>query len=154
MKRVLMGCLAGFAATVPMTAAMVWLHRRLPHEERYPLPPQEITEEASKGVGLDQHTDAEGQLGLALASHFAFGTAAGGMYGLLDEKIPLPPALRGATYGLAVWAVNYLGLLPAAGLYRSPAQEPRRRKALMITAHLVWGPVLGVLLDRLQARTR
>ncbi len=154
MNRVLVGCLAGFAATLPMTAAMVWLHRRLPAEERDPLPPQEITQEASKDVGLDQHMDREGRLGLTMAAHFAFGTTAGGVYGLLNEKMPLPPALRGATYGLAVWAVNYLGLLPAIGLYRPPSHEPPRRKALMMAAHLVWGPVLGVLLDRLQARTK
>jgi uncharacterized membrane protein YagU involved in acid resistance len=152
MNRVLIGCLAGFAATLPMTAAMVWLHRRLPEEERYPLPPHEVTKEASKGVGLEQHVEGERGLGLTLTAHFAFGTAAGGVYGLLDEKIPLPPTLRGSAYGLAVWAVNYLGLLPAAGLFRPPAHEPPRRKALMAAAHLVWGPVLGVLVDRLHAK--
>jgi uncharacterized membrane protein YagU involved in acid resistance len=152
MNRVLIGCLAGFAATLPMTAAMLWLHRRLPAEERHPLPPHEVTQEASKAVGLDQHVDEEGRLGLTVAAHFAFGTAAGGVYGLLDERIPLPPALRGGAYGLAVWAVSYLGWLPAVGLFRPPAHEPPRRQALMAAAHLVWGPVLGVLVDRLHAK--
>ena len=41
------------------------------------------------------------------------GTTAGGLYGLAGRHLPLPAPLTGAAFGLAVWAGNYLGLLPA-----------------------------------------
>lgn len=38
------GSVAGCVATLPMTLAMEAMHRQLPPEEQYPLPPREITD--------------------------------------------------------------------------------------------------------------
>ena len=44
MSRLMIGALAGITATTVMTATMRRLHSKLPDEEKYPLPPREITE--------------------------------------------------------------------------------------------------------------
>jgi uncharacterized membrane protein YagU involved in acid resistance len=150
MERILKGFLAGMSATAPMTVVMLLIHRLLPSGEQYPVPPYEVTEEAIRDAGLlGKAVDKQESAELALLAHFGFGGLAGTLYGALSGLIPLPGAAAGALYSLLVWAVNYLGLLPAAGLYRAPDYEPARRHAMMVAAHLVWGAVLGWLLGRM-----
>ncbi|MDB5323047.1 MAG: hypothetical protein JWN40_4678 [Phycisphaerales bacterium] len=153
------GLLSGLAATLPMTAVMEILHRALPAQERYPLPPRQITQRLTRKVGVEQELDESSKTGLTLVSHFAYGAAAGGVYaevaGQLRQplrQIPLPPAARaaaaGTLYGLLVWTVSYLGLLPAAGILAPATRHPARRNALMIVAHVIWGATLGLLVER------
>jgi hypothetical protein len=144
------GALAGFAATVPMTVAMELMHRYLPQEERYPLPPREITMEVAEEAGVKEELDEKERLGLTLAAHFAYGTAVGALYAPLARSLPAHPVLKGAGYGLIVWAGSYLGLLPALGILRPATEHPTRRTALMIAAHLVWGSVTGVLTEEMR----
>jgi uncharacterized membrane protein YagU involved in acid resistance len=149
MNRQLAGVISGFTATIPMTAAMVALHKALPPEHQAPLPPRQITENAAAAAGVNDELDEEERRGASLAAHFGFGTAAGIGFAPLAGKSGLPPAAEGALYGLAVWGGNYLGLLPAAGLYRSAVEEPATRNALMITAHIIWGTALGLVFHAL-----
>lgn len=146
----LIGTLAGFVATVPMTVAMELMHRRLPAKERYPLPPREITMEIAEDAGVKEQMDEPERLGATLAAHFGYGAATGALYAPLARRAQLPPVVGGATYGLVVWAGSYLGLLPALGILRPATEHPARRNALMIAAHLVWGAVTGVLVESLE----
>jgi hypothetical protein len=95
----LRGALSGCVATVPMTAAMLAWHRRLPLPERYPLPPRQITMNVARRLGI------KGQLG--------------------------PRQKTAATLALQI-------LTPAT-------DHPKRRNALMVASHLVWGSVTGCL---------
>jgi uncharacterized membrane protein YagU involved in acid resistance len=147
MNDLVSGALAGLAATVPMTGVMEVLHRRLPPQERYPLPPREISDKVMEEAGIDNHLDEQERKNLALLSHFAYGATVGALYGPLSRVSPLPPVLSGVAYGLCVWAGSYLGLLPALGILRPATEHPPRRTALMIAAHVVWGSVLGALVD-------
>jgi uncharacterized membrane protein YagU involved in acid resistance len=148
MNRMKAGVVAGLVATVPMTAVMLALHRRLPLGEQYPLPPQEITAEMAEKAGLDEHV-GEPEHGVATTlTHFGYGAATGGIYGALIDGVDAPPAALGAAYGVAVWVASYLGLLPALRILRPAMEHPARRNALMIAAHLVWGVTLGILADR------
>jgi putative membrane protein len=147
MNRIGAGALGGFLATVPMTAVMFYWHRRLLRREQYPLPPHEITAKLAQEAGQGHRVNELEHDAATWVSHFAYGTAKGGLYGTFQESIPAPPALKGAAYGLAVWAGNYLGLLPALGILRPATEHPARRNALMITAHLVWGACLGLVAD-------
>ena len=149
-----LGAVAGCIATVPMTWAMEAMHRRLPRRERYPLPPRQITMRVAEEAGVKEQLDEDDRFGLTLLAHFGMGTAAGALYGLLAPKQPLPGPLAGAGFGLAVWAGNYLGLLPALSLLRPATEHPPRRTALMVTAHLVWGVVVGALVDSRPDRGR
>jgi uncharacterized membrane protein YagU involved in acid resistance len=146
------GALAGLVATIPMTLAMEVMHRSLPPHERYPLPPREITEELTAKAGVKEHLDEEEQVGLSLLSHFSYGASAGMVYAALAQKYTLVPLPGGITFGLGLWTISYLGLLPAMGILRPATEHPPRRNALMVTAHVVWGSVLGLLVDRFQER--
>jgi hypothetical protein len=152
MKDVLLGSVAGCVATFPMTWAMEALHRRLPPGERYPLPPRKVTMRLAEQAGVEDELDEEERLGLTLLAHFGMGTAMGALYGPLSRRLPLPAPLAGAAFGLAVWAGNYLGLLPALGLLRPATEHPPRRTALMVAAHLVWGVSAGLALEAMRGR--
>ncbi|HYO84530.1 MAG TPA: hypothetical protein VES20_24220 [Bryobacteraceae bacterium] len=146
---------AGAAATVPMTAVMVALHKILPGEPDSPLPPREITEHAAEAVGAEEAMDELGEGGrqaTTLAAHFSYGAAAGVAYLPFSGKSGMPPALEGAAFGMGVWGASYLGLMPATGLYRSATKEATARNVLMIAAHVVWGAALGQLYHELSKR--
>ena len=146
------GALSGLAATVPMTLAMLAMHRRLPVQERYPLPPREVTERLATRVGAEHHLRSDSDRSAAsYAAHFAFGAAAGAAFGPMGTRVEHPIA-AGVLYGIAVWAGAYLGVLPGLGLRKAATRQPHRREELMIVAHVVWGAALGVLTDRLSDR--
>jgi uncharacterized membrane protein YagU involved in acid resistance len=152
MNALLSGPVAGLTATVPMTWVMDALNRRLPPEERYPLPPREITSEVTKQAGVRHQLEEGDHQNLTLAAHFAYGAAAATLYAALAPALPRAPLATGMAYGLAVWAGSYLGLLPALGILRPATEHPPRRTALMIAAHLVWGAANGLIVDRLGRR--
>ena len=133
--RLLAGGIAGFAATLPMTLAMRALHRRLPEEESYPAPPRELIDRTFGALGEENARD------LTLASHFAYGAAAGALTAAL---LPRPGPVAGAAAGLAVWAGSYLAWIPAVGLLEPATDHPARRNAMMIAAHLVWGAAMAM----------
>lgn len=150
MNDLAIGAASGLAATVPMTWAMDIMHRYLPHHERHPLPPRQITERvAAEAVGWSELDDPE-HFWLTLASHFGYGAAAGVLYAPLAKRLPVPPILGGTAYGLIVWAGSYFGLLPALGILPSATKHPVRRTALMFAAHVVWGSALGSFIDLLE----
>lgn len=140
MRPFVFGALAGLAATMAMTAAMRRMHRHLPAEEQYPLPPREIVDRIS-----DPGSEVAARTATML-SHFGFGAGAGALFAL-----PSVNRLGGARYGLAVWAASYLGWLPALGILTPATDHPLRRNVLMVGAHIVWGLVLQRSLDELEA---
>jgi uncharacterized membrane protein YagU involved in acid resistance len=143
----LAGAVAGFAATLPMTLAMLALHRRLPWHERYALPPRQITLRLAERFGLRRKMGEPARSGATLAAHFGYGALMGAAYAPLAKGLPVPRAASGVGFGLAAWAGSYFGWLPAAGLLSPPTDHPGRRNALMIAAHLLWGAAAGLLLD-------
>lgn len=151
---ILAGLIAGTLATLPMTAAMVLMHRRLPWSERYPLPPSEITGKVAASAGLRQHLGPQEQKGLTIAAHFGYGAVAGAVYAPLSKHLPGSAPARGVAFGLAVWTSSYLGLLPALGILEPATEHPPRRIALMIAAHVVFGAALGWAFEWLGPRDR
>lgn len=143
MDQTIQGSLAGLAATVPMTLLMEVLHRQLPQRERYALPPRKITMSMAKVVGLADKLDEQERQSATLASHFGYGAMAGAAYGAVGHKV-LPGVTGGIIYGVGIWAISYLGWLPATGMYPSATKAPARRNALMIGAHVAWGMTLGM----------
>jgi putative membrane protein len=146
----LRGAVAGCVATAPMTVVMTALHHLLPRNEQYPLPPSEIVEQIAENVHVEQHIDRQQHVLLTLLGHFGYGAAVGGGYPLLAPRLPFGAATNGIVYGLGVWTISYLGLLPAAGLLAPATEHPARRNALMIVAHVVWGATTGWLFEQMQ----
>jgi uncharacterized membrane protein YagU involved in acid resistance len=149
MNKIIIGAVAGLAATIPMTLLMVEWHRRLPREERYPLPPREIFDELIERVTVDDDLSETQKTNFSIASHFAYGTATGALYAPLISTFNQPSLTNGALYGVGVWAVSYLGWLPAFQILRPATDHPARRVALMIAAHVVWGGTLGIFTRKL-----
>lgn len=139
-SRMLLGAIAGATGTVAMTAAMNRMHAALPEEERYPLPPREITER----VLIDGPDEAV--MDAATVAHLAYGAAIGALIGGMRPGIG-PGA--GAAAGVGVWAASYFGWVPGFGVLEPADEHPPRRNALMIAAHLVWGGVTALALGSL-----
>ncbi|MFN4088082.1 MAG: hypothetical protein ACK4QW_03435 [Alphaproteobacteria bacterium] len=142
--RMITGAIAGLVATFAMTVAMRQLHRLLPHRERYPLPPRELTERltptAPRDGGADHDVDS-GPQQTAMVAHFAYGAATGAFLPLIRAR---PTMSEGSAYGVFVWAASYLGWIPLVGALRPATEHPGRRNLLMIAAHLVWGSALVI----------
>jgi uncharacterized membrane protein YagU involved in acid resistance len=145
------GAVAGFVATAPMTIVMQALHEQLPQRERYPLPPSEIVNHLADEAGVGEQIDQPEHVALTLLAHFGYGAATGAVYAPLARELRPPALLGGVGFGLAVWGVSYLGLLPALGILRPATEHPARRNGLMIGAHIVWGAALGLLVERLRS---
>ena len=128
-SRLVIGGIAGFVATMAMTAAMRRLHAKLPAKERYPLTPREIVDAV-----LDPPAAAAPDL--TLAAHFAYGAGCGALLAAANPRIG--PA-TGALAGGAVWLGSYMGWIPAFGVLKPATGHPARRNAVMIAAHFAWG---------------
>ena len=150
MQSAVAGVLAGLGATVPMTVAMVAMHRQLPKRQRHSLPPRKITMAAAGKVGARQHLNESQRTSLTLIAHFGYGATVGGIFGLLAPREPSKSVPAGIAYGLLVWAGSYLGLLPALRLHRPATREPTERNALMIAAHIIWGAAAGAAVPLLR----
>ena len=128
-SRLVIGGIAGFVATMAMTAAMRRLHRQLPAKERYPLTPREITDSV-----FDPPASVSPDLTLAL--HFAYGAGCGALLAAADPKVG---RIGGTLAGSAVWLTSYMGWIPAFGVLKPATDHPARRNAVMLAAHFVWG---------------
>ena len=149
MNGLVAGTLAGLVATAPMTATMLLLRRLAPETRHAPLPPEAVTEEAAERVDLRDDLGESGVDSVAWIGHFAYGAAAGTLYApLARSPRPVP---TGIAVGLALWAVGYLGWVPAFGLMPPATEQPAARNALMIAAHAVWGGTTAALAARLVA---
>jgi uncharacterized membrane protein YagU involved in acid resistance len=133
-SRLLIGGIAGFVGTMAMTAAMRRMHDRLPGKDRYPLPPREIVDSTAARAGIA--LSGEAAKDVTTAAHFAYGAAVGAVIGALN---PTPAKPTGAAAGVAVWLASYMGWIPAMNVLEPATRHPRRRNALMLGAHLVWG---------------
>ena len=144
----LRGAAAGFAATVPMTIAMEALRAALPAEQNRRMPPREIVdrtvEKAADATGEDANLDSGSRIALTTIAHFAFGAAAGAVYGATVGSRRASP-LTGIAYGLAVWALAYGVGLPSLGLHPAATDDTQDRNEVLIVSHVVWGATLGIL---------
>lgn len=143
MNRYLAGAVAGALATVPMTLVMIALHRRLPRRQRYPLPPRQITANVAARVGAGRLLTGDRMTAATLAAHFGYGAAVGSLYAVLADGRRAKNLYAGGAYGVAVWALSYLGWIPALRILPPATRHPMPRNALMLLSHLVWGAALA-----------
>lgn len=142
-----MGAIAGTIATIPMTMFIKAVHALLPRYQQDPIPPQQITERATGKAGFRDKLTSNQRRYLGVIAHFLFGAGAGTFYGFLERSTRPPAFLGGIAFGLGVWTCSYLGWLPAMGLYRKPRHESSGRHFMMIGAHIIWGGILGLLVE-------
>lgn len=145
---VLRGAAAGFAATVPMTIVMEALRAALPRERHRRMPPREVVDgtvqKSTETTGEPAEIDRGDRIVLTTIVHFAFGAAAGAVYGMAAGS-HRSSTLKGMTYGLAVWALAYGVGLPSLGLHPAATHDTKDRNEVLIASHAVWGAMLGAL---------
>ncbi|HMJ51409.1 MAG TPA: FAD-dependent oxidoreductase [Polyangiaceae bacterium] len=142
-----LGAVGGAVATLAMSAAMLV-------EKKLGLlgepPPKKIVRALRRRGGI-LGTSREAENAATLLAHWGFGIASGALFGLLHggRRGTARSSLLGASYGAAVWAVNYSGWIPALGIMRAPHRDRPLRPTSMVLAHLVFGSVLGAFVERL-----
>ena len=140
------GAAAGCAATVPMTIAMEGLRAVFPREQARRAPPREVVDRTIEKTGNVTEVEPGDRFLLTTAAHFAFGAAAGALYGaLVDPR--RSSALLGMIYGLGVWGLAYGVVLPALGLHTAASDDTRERNQVLVGSHLAWGLSLGKMVE-------
>jgi uncharacterized membrane protein YagU involved in acid resistance len=145
----LRGAISGIVATVPMTVPIIVARRTgligTP-------PPVEISANVAARTDLLPERIGGGFPISWIAAHFGYGGACGTVYALVTPTLPPAPAVKGLVFGGLVWAVSYLGYLPAMKLYPAPDDDAPPRTIVMIAAHAVFGLALGQVEHRLRSR--
>lgn len=145
-ERAVAGALAGVVGTTAMSVP-IFLAREFGVIGQ--APPKEIARNAALETGTRQHmTHQEFSVGWLLA-HLGYGAGSGLVFALVRRFLPLNSPILGAVYGSILWAVSYLGVMPALGLYPLQQGAARRVVAVMLPAHWIYGAVAGEALDLL-----
>jgi hypothetical protein len=143
------GVAAGVVGTACMTAVQeVMARRRRAHApssaertdgdpwEKAPAPAL-LAKRVIEGV-LQREVPAERISLLTNAVHWGYGTAMGGLYGLVEGSVRPRPAVHGVVFGLGVWAGSYASLVPL-GLYEPPWHYKASSIAKDVSYHLAYG---------------
>jgi putative membrane protein len=129
------GLVAGLIGGLVGTVAKTFAERMFPprtHGE--PEPPEKLAE------NLAGHPLSASDKAVAAESiHWAFGAAAGAVYGALAEYYPAATAKEGASFGIALEALTHETALPALGLSAEPQDQTTRERASEMTSHVVYG---------------
>lgn len=141
------GALAGTAATLAMSVVMLAAQRAGLMGR---LPPRQITEATIDAVPKVEAPTEESINALSVGAHLGFGAAAGALFAVVYQMVrsARPAPLAGMIFGFAVWAVSYVGWIPALGIMPPPQRDRPGRPESMLVAHLVYGLVLGTLVGR------
>jgi hypothetical protein len=146
------GFAGGLVATVAMSTVMVVAQKAglMGH-----MPPKKISDGFLAALGIRRKTPEPARKALATLNHFAFGGACGALFGLGREvwrvrsrgsfgvRRRRAPIVAGLAFGTAVWAVSYMGWVPAMRIMPKPQNDRTGRPTSMVLAHWVFGAVLA-----------
>jgi hypothetical protein len=143
------GAVAGVAATTAMSAVM-FVSRKAGLMGK--MPPERITEAGLRVLRV--HASESSEDALSTVAHLGYGAGVGALFAVAERttRLPVPGAVAGALYGLAVWTVSYAGWIPALGIMPPPHRDRHDRQTSMILAHLMYGAVLGMLTGRVRTK--
>jgi hypothetical protein len=116
--------------------------------------PMQVVERMKQANPLEDRPLAK--RGLALATHFAYGTAAGAAFGALrrEREGPATELAVGATLGVLLWGIGWAGYCGGSvgpdsylslGAARAPWSYNTPRALLPVLDHAVYGAVWGLL---------
>ncbi len=146
------GAVGGFGATLMMSVVML-TSRRLGLTPQ--LPPDRIAEAAVQAITDRPPSDAEQRV-VATIAHLAFGSVAGALFGVAVSPLRWLPAAAlaaiGAIYAIGIWLVSYQGWIPMLRIMPSASRDDGGRVGTMVTAHVVYGSALGLMIRALRDR--
>jgi hypothetical protein len=100
--------------------------------------------------GEEPSRERGAQLGWTV--HWGYGLAVGGLFGLLERRLPVDGLSAGLGYGAALWLLGDELAVPMLGLSKGPTAHPPRVHAQALGAHLVYGLATGAALSALERR--
>lgn len=156
MRNLLAGAIAGGVATLAMSPLMAprltrAVARTVP--DTAPLeefPPRRVVQAVEQRVSDGEPLPEQAEDIATWTSHIGFGMAMGALYGLARPASRGSSAATGALFGLTVWAVSYLGWLPAIGVTTGTASGRPDTLPFPFVAHVVYGLTTGVVYDQLR----
>ncbi len=132
------GSIAGAVATTTMTAFMRAAQQTGFYQKE--LPPTKVTRAATKTLGLEQFVSSEQETLLTGLTHWAFGMVGGACFGVASKSSnQLPAQAGGLVFGLLVWAVSYMGWVPALGILPMPWNQRPKHGLMPFFAHVIYG---------------
>jgi hypothetical protein len=138
--RLILGSVSGLAASGMMSVYMNLTHRLLPREQKYHLPPKEITLALAARAGMSDEISEEPVKTMATgAGHFGYGALGGILFSMGFPRLQINPLIAGSLFGFLYWTIGYLGWIPATGILSPATRHPPQRALLTLTAHLVYG---------------
>jgi hypothetical protein len=139
---ILRGMTAGLIAAGVMSAARLLAHRAGLIER---MVPQVLQERVAGSAGIDVPGGQSGHQLAAEVIHHAVSLTFGGLLGAVSRR---PGLGTGVAYGLAIWAVDALGLLPALRVDRVGG------RGVDAAAHGIFGVTLALAMRELAAQPR
>jgi putative membrane protein len=104
-------------------------------------PPQELAQQLGFSHHLTHATisfNGNEVMIFSLLLHFAFSIFFIGVYCVLAEKWPQIKLWQGVAYGLLIWFVWHVVLMPALGTIPAPWDQPVAEHASEISGHAAW----------------
>ncbi|WP_219413702.1 DUF6789 family protein [Pseudonocardia nigra] len=146
---VIRGAAAGVVATTVMSGVLEAGRRATAFTRQ---PPTLIVRTVLTGSPAHGVT-AEGLL--AVLAHFGYGTSCGALFALLTRRRrPEAGPGVGVGYALLLWAISYIGWVPATGAMAPPDRDAPGRQAALVAGHVVYGAVLAAVLRGLNQQRR
>lgn len=133
---------AGLVAAGAMSAVRLLAHRAGLIDRMLP---QILEERVAGAAGVEASGDGAGHQLASEAIHQAVSVAAGGALGAV---IATPRLVTGIAYGLGIWLVDALGLLPALRVHRVGGG------AVDAVAHAIFGAALALAMQELTTQPR
>lgn len=146
---IIKGAIAGAAGTAVMG---VFMERAPELMERMgrPMPPsppgptapdtpnEEVAQRLAEGLADASPLTAEAKATAGEAVHWAYGSAWGALYGVVQSSIKLPHFIHGTVFGALVGVVADT-VMPAMRLQNKPTENPTAANVMHFAAHLVYG---------------
>lgn len=154
------GLAAGFVGSVAQNLYFSWTRKIAPRpstdafvpaepEQRNEMPTHTVARRVKEQLALAGPLAKPDRA--AQVVHLAFGSAWGGVYGLVAGSLPRPSGLRGGlAFGAIVWLLSDDVLLPAFKLAGWPQHYPVKTHLYAIAAHAVYGAAVATSFEALR----
>ncbi|MBS1801698.1 MAG: DUF1440 domain-containing protein [Acidobacteria bacterium] len=131
------GAVAGLIGGIVAIAAKNAAQRMYPpRSKRQSLPPT-LTPRKDPGKGLTLKERSAAQQTL----HFSLGAAAGAAYGAVAEIYPAATSKQGASFGMALIALNQDRTMPILGRFTKAEPQTKREHTSELVSFVVFGVV-------------
>lgn len=152
--QVALGAIGGMIGTAAIFSALA-ANKKLAPETEAPMKedPGQFMVETAEDAALTKREQKEvpriAETIAANALHFGYGASGGALYALLRPK-SANLLLEGAALGTAIWAIGYLGWLPAVGLLPPPTEQKPIQVFTPVWQHALYGVVTIAAYEQLR----